>query len=210
MVEEVLNVKSIGKKGWMLLVWQSFRTGKLRGFMRKLFISLFLAAALLSGAACAAETTAAKAGESKDEKPAFGYLTKWEHLLPHKTIDLEDERPAHPAIWEDAKVREEMIKTLGEDRYKQVTERSNSYGAVHRYEDYLYFSAYNNPPEQWQPEIRIYISLKDGRVKACWEDMTDEWVVSGGMARHLPDGYCDNRDYKKIYREQNNADLSGK
>ncbi|MDD5585645.1 MAG: hypothetical protein PHY92_01645 [Alphaproteobacteria bacterium] len=181
--------------------------------MRRLFLSLFLAGALLSGVVCAADGVAqgaGKAAQGKHEKLAFGYLMKWERLLPYKTKDLEDERPAHPAIWEDLKVKQEMLKTLGEDRYKQVTERSGAYGVVLHHDDYLNFPAYYNPPEQWQPEIQIYISLKDGSVKACWEDKTDEWIISGSTARRLPDGYCDDRDYKKIYREQNEADLSGK
>jgi hypothetical protein len=218
-----LNVKSIGKKGWMSLVWQSFRTGKLWGFMRKLFISLFLAAALLSGAACAAETTAAKAGESKDEKSAFGFLEAWVGNMPDAILpnDPSGFKP-QPAIWEKPEINKLFLKALGPDRMKQLT---TGWGAekyftnfVRRFGDIVYFSSCRagGGGACAAPLAIVYISIKDGKVQVCWEDGDgDFWFGSSREPRKLTPGYCNPDKYSEpsrgepgimtIYVEQNRA-----
>jgi hypothetical protein len=132
----------------------------------------------------------------------FGYLAK-----------LDGKDPVKENLWSDPKVMVNLNQTLGKQRTKQLITGWGGGSPVvtpmTRVDANMVFGACK-PHDQCYHQAIVFISLTDGSVQACWQDVNtgrtvaDVWLSPGGASRKLPGGYCEQNedtDLSMMYRQ---------
>lgn len=161
--------------------------------MRKLFFALAVLGVTLCGSACATD------GAKKNDTKSFSYLKKWVGKDPTEIPAKNYHNlPPRPALWDDPKIKPNIIKSIGEDRFNQLISGwgygSPSITYVEKVDDYIVFSACK-PKSSCSEAAIVYISTKDGSVQACYGAA---WFNASGEAKTIDSENCQYRETSQL------------